>query len=157
MNTSEQNIKNKPPDPRKYLADREEAIVNGEDSFVSLEEFEADIRKELDEMQADIYMNLGINPIPPEPESRLGIAVQTIGKMPVHGLRHPVEGDTNGWYIWCGERSDDEDFFQPLCIEHLSDHLPSVQKFLSLPPGYRFLIDDSGYEDIWFDESLLKV
>jgi hypothetical protein len=24
-----------------------------------------------------------------------------------------------------------------------------------LPPGYRFLIDDSGHQDVWFDEALL--
>lgn len=108
-------------------------------------------------MPADIYMNIGVDPIPPEPESRLGIALQTIGTMPINGLRHSVEGDSNGWYIWCGEYSEDEDFFQPLCIEHLSDHLPQVEKYLSLPPWYRFLIDDSGYEDIWSDETLLNV
>jgi len=155
---SEQSINHDPPEwHRRYLAEREKARAAGEDSFISLEVFEADLRKELGSMSADIYMNLGVAPIPPEPESCLGIAIQTIGKMPIHALRHPVEGDTNGWYIWCGGYSEEEDFFQPLCFEHLIDHIPQVQKYLSLPPGYRFLIDDSGNVDIWFDESLLKV
>ncbi len=77
--------------------------------------------------------------------------------MPIHGLRHPVEGDTNGWYIWCGEYSEADDFFQPLHVEHLEECLPEVLKLLPLPPGYRFVIDKDGYEDIWFDESLLDV
>lgn len=106
---------------------------------------------------ANIYTNLKFDPMEPAPDSRVGIALKTIGAMPVHGLRHPFDGETNGWYLWCGEYSDDSNFFQPLHVEHLSHHLPQVEKFLSLPPGYRFLIDDSGYEDIWFDESLLKV
>jgi hypothetical protein len=33
------------------------------------------------------------------------------GIMPVHGLRHPLEGDTTGWYIWSGDFSKNSDFF----------------------------------------------
>lgn len=33
--------------------------------------------------------------------------------------------------------------------------LPEVLPYLELPPGYRFIIDGKGYEDVWFDESLL--
>ena len=40
-------------------------------------------------------------------------------------------------------------------MEHLSEHLPEILRYLSLPPGFRFLIDNEGYEDVWFDESLL--
>jgi hypothetical protein len=25
------------------------------------------------------------------------------GKVPINGLRHPPQFDTNGWYIWCRE------------------------------------------------------
>lgn len=47
-NMSERNVNREPPDwHRPYLADREKALVNGEDSFISLDEFEADLRKEL--------------------------------------------------------------------------------------------------------------
>ncbi|WP_456236598.1 immunity protein Imm33 domain-containing protein [Chryseobacterium carnipullorum] len=28
-------------------------------------------------------------------------------------------------------------------------------KYLGLPAGNRFLIDDKGFEDVWFDENLL--
>jgi hypothetical protein len=92
----------------------------------------------------------------PESGSFVGIAIQTLSERPIHGLRHNVEGTSNGWYFWCGDWSDADDFFQPLHLEHLADRLPRVQKFLTLPPGFRFLVDDEGYEDIWFDESLLN-
>jgi hypothetical protein len=108
-------------------------------------------------MTDDVCKRLGVTPVVPNPQSKVGIALQSIGKMAIHGLRHPVEGDTNGWYIWCGEFSDTEDFFQPLHVEHVTESLPQLEKYLSLPPGYRFLIDDEGYEDVWFDESLLKL
>ena len=93
--------------------------------------------------------------IDPASESRVRIARQTIGSLPTYGLRHQIEGDANGWYIWYGDWSDDSDFFQSLCVEHLSEHLPEILRYLSLPPGFRFLIDNEGYEDVWFDESLL--
>ena len=106
-------------------------------------------------MSNEVCRRLGVEPVETNRFSKMGIALQTLSERPIHGLRHPAEGDTNGWYIWCGEFSDSEDFFQPLHVEHLIERLPQAIKYLSLPPGHRFLIDDQGYEDIWFDEGLL--
>jgi hypothetical protein len=89
--------------------------------------------------------------------SKLGIALSTIGKLPINGLRHRPTETTNGWYIWCGtELSDNTEFFAPLHIEHLSEYLPQAAEYLDLPPGYRFLIDGSNHEDVWYDKSLLE-
>lgn len=96
------------------------------------------------------------DPLPPAPGSKLGIAMATLGKQPVNGLRHPPEAGTCGWYIWCGEvLSEEDDFFQPLHVEHLVDHLPEFVEYLDLPPGYRVLIDGNNWEDVWRDDSLL--
>lgn len=47
-NMSERNLNSDPPDWHlKYLEDRERAIAEGEDSFVSLDAFEDDLRNEL--------------------------------------------------------------------------------------------------------------
>jgi len=75
---------------------------------------------------------------------------------PIHGLRYPETDDMSGWFIWCGELSTAEDFFSPLHVEHVTDHLPAVMEYLDLPPGYRFLIDGNDFEDVWFDEALLE-
>ena len=97
----------------------------------------------------------GVAPVKPESGSKLGIAIETIGKVPINGLRHKEETGTNGWYIWCGEEmAQEEDFFSPLHIEHITEYLPEVEKYLDLPPGYRFLIDGNNYEDVWYDEEL---
>jgi hypothetical protein len=72
---------------------------------------------------------------------------------PVHGLRHPPEAGTSGWYIWTGEFSDADDFFQALHADHLVERCPPIAKLLSLPPGSRFLIAP-GHEDVWTDRSL---
>ena len=75
---------------------------------------------------------------------------------PLHGVRHQVEGDTTGWYVWAGEFSDAEDFFQPVHVAHLDEWEPSLHRFLGLAPGWRFLlVPEEGYEDVWFDETLL--
>lgn len=107
-------------------------------------------------MSEDICASLGIDPVESEPMSKIGIAIQSLAQRPIHGLRHPAEGDTNGWYIWCGEYSEVDDFFQPVHTCHLPELLPQVLKYLPLPPGYRFLVDDNGYEDVWYDETLLN-
>ncbi len=47
-NMSERNFNNEPPDwHSKYLEDRENALATGEDSFISLDEFETELRTEL--------------------------------------------------------------------------------------------------------------
>jgi hypothetical protein len=42
-------------------------------------------------------------PLPSKEGEKLGIAIETIGMMPINGLRHNPENGTCGWYIWCGE------------------------------------------------------
>ena len=80
-------------------------------------------------------------------------------KRPINGLRHPRQGSIDGWYLWSGDEipQHDDNFFKPLHIGHLIKDRPIVLKYLGLPAGWRFQIDDKGYEDIWFDESLLMI
>lgn len=90
-------------------------------------------------------------------DSKVGLALNTLQKMPINGLRHPPQKGTNGWYIWCGEALDESpDFFSPVHVTHLFDKFPEVISLLGLPPGYRFLGTD-GYQDVWFDADLLRV
>lgn len=80
------------------------------------------------------------------------------GILPINGLRHPPEKDTTGWYIWAGEEfSEEVDFFVPLHVEHLKDWCPQILKYLGLPAGFRFLIGENNYEDVWQDLSLLEI
>jgi hypothetical protein len=94
---------------------------------------------------------------PAPAEMKLGIsrAVKN-GSYPIHGLRHPPEADTCGWYIYTGEFSDDPNFFQPLHVMHLNERCSEILPYLGLPPGWRFLLAQN-YIDVWFDESLLKI
>ena len=47
-NMSQRDLNREPPGwHRQYLEDREKAISEGKDSFISLDEFEADLREEL--------------------------------------------------------------------------------------------------------------
>ncbi len=75
--------------------------------------------------------------------------------LPMHGLRHPLEG-TTGWFLWSGEFSEADDFFQTMHLFHLYESQSPAIPYLGLPPGWRFLLAPD-YEDVWFDESLLEV
>lgn len=75
--------------------------------------------------------------------------------MPINGLRHQPEGDATGWYLWAGEQfPTGDDAYDPLHAAHLADRCPEVLPYLSLAPGWRFLIAP-GYLDVWFDPALL--
>lgn len=77
----------------------------------------------------------------------------------INGLRHPKQEEIDGWYLWSGEEinQSDNDFFKPLHVGHLLVKQPIVLKYLGLPPGWRFQIDENGYEDIWFDKLILDI
>lgn len=106
--------------------------------------------------QAAMCREHGREFVPCPPDSKLGVALQTLGQTPIQGLRHPPVGATNGWYILAGEYSSGADFFKPLHASHVIQRLPEVVRFLGLPPGSRFLLAGE-HVDVWFDESLLNV
>jgi hypothetical protein len=93
-------------------------------------------------------------------DEMIGVALETFedkSRMPIHGLRLPAE--SNGyatWYIYAGEYSAADDFYKPMHIGHLLELCPQVLQYLGLPPGWRFLFDDKGYEDAWYDERSLN-
>ena len=107
--------------------------------------------------QIDICLKYDVKYVEAPDHLKVGISKNVKSRlMPINGLRHLPEGDTTGWYIWAGENfSEEPRFFEPLHVTHLETWCPLVLKYLGLPPGSRFLITDTGYEDVWFDESLL--
>ncbi len=112
----------------------------------------------IEELQQAICRKYGAEYYPAPPGLKVGVALNVRdGVLPINGLRHPAQGDTTGWYVWVGEElSDAPDFFKPLHVEHLDEVCPQIKKYLGLAPGWRFLIA-SDYEDVWFDENLMKV
>lgn len=110
----------------------------------------------IDLLQKQICDKYFTDYIPSPDNFKIGISKSALdGIQPLNGFRHEITGDTTGWYIWGGVYSDSPDFFMPMHVMHLSQQCPLIMKFLGLPPGYRFLINDKGYEDVWYDESLL--
>ncbi len=107
--------------------------------------------------QKEVCDKFGANFFPSKEGEKIGIAIETIGQLPINGLRHNPENGTCGWYIWCGEEmSQDPDFFKPLHVSHIKEYLPEIEQYLALPPGYRFLIAGE-HEDVWNDLSLINM
>jgi len=114
--------------------------------------------REIIDQQNEICRKYDVVWFGPPLDQKIGVSKNlTSGVMPINGLRHPPENGTAGWYIWAGDYSEADDFFQPLHIQHLIEVYPDILKYLGLPPGYRFQIDSKGYEDVWKDESLLNL
>lgn len=116
-----------------------------------------DIPAKIEEKQRAFCRERGAGFLASPGSSKLGFALATREKNPLHGLRHNPVGDTNGWYLWCGdEYSTGADFFQPLHTEHMYGQFPALTTLLGLAPGYRFLLSGD-YIDVWFDASLLAI
>ncbi|WP_281556002.1 hypothetical protein [Thalassomonas sp. RHCl1] len=104
--------------------------------------------------QEDICLKFDANPLPCAEDDKVGIAIETLGKLPINAVRHKPENGTCGWYIWCGEEfSEDPDFFKPLHVGHIQKYLPEIEPYLSLPTGYKFLIAGD-YEDVWYEPEI---
>jgi len=71
---------------------------------------------------------------------KVGIALATLGDLPLNALRHRPENGTTGWYIWGGELSQAPDFFLPMHAAHLAEYVPQLVPYLALAPGWRVLI-----------------
>ncbi len=117
-----------------------------------------DIEKKFLEKQKEICKKYGAEFLESPFDKLVGIALASFERfeMPINGLRHPIESEqSTNWYIWAGEYSNSDDFFQPIHVSHLIEICPKVINYLGLAPGWRFLFDNH-YEDIWYDKNLLK-
>lgn len=103
----------------------------------------------------EVCRRFGTEFMPPALGLKVGIALQSLGNLPLHAMRVRPENGTCGWYIYGGEFSMDVDFYQPLHLAHLGERCPELVPYLALPPGWRVMLAPD-FEDVWFDDELLK-
>jgi len=90
----------------------------------------------------------------PDPSEKIGVALASLNRLPLNGLRHVPASGTCGWYIWGGdELSQQPDFFEPVHVAQLAELCPEVLPYLPLVPGSRFLLAND-HEDIWSDPTI---
>lgn len=107
--------------------------------------------RDFQDEQALICAKAGSATMPPSPTDIAGVAISTVNESPIYGVRVNPEHGESGWYIWAGEYSDATDFFQSVHVSHIGDFFSIAEKYLALEPGYKFIVDHSGYEDIWLE------
>ena len=107
-------------------------------------------------IQTELCEKYSAVPYPVSDDQRVGISWNVRdGVLPLNGMRIEPEGNSCGWYIWAGEElSDAPNFFVSLHVSHLKEWSPEILRFLSLPPGWRFLVAGD-YVDVWQDDQLL--
>jgi hypothetical protein len=108
------------------------------------------------EKQKEICGKYGSNWKPTNKTLNIGIS-ENLDLGTLNGLRHRTKKGEVCWFIWSGEYSEDDNFFQPICAEHLMQRKPKLIDYLGLDVGFRFIISENGYEAVWFDEKLLEI
>jgi hypothetical protein len=110
----------------------------------------------LEDLQRRVCRAYQADYVPPTPGSKVGIALQTMDRSPIHAVRLPPTETTCGWYIFAGDEwSDDPNFYQPMCVEHMAQYCKFALPFLALPPGWRFFTDGKGQYGASFDPKVL--
>ena len=90
--------------------------------------------EEITSKQSRICAHYGANHCPANPDLMVGVSGNfDSGQLPLHGLRHPPEGNSCGWFLWAGEYSTDDDFFQPMHVSHICEGHPEIADYLGLP------------------------
>jgi hypothetical protein len=79
----------------------------------------------------------------------IAVAVDTLQKEPLVGIRKKAESENVSWFIYGGELAADLESFEMMTVRELQDILPDVLPYLALDIGYRFMIDQDDYEDVW--------
>ncbi|WP_374990765.1 immunity protein Imm33 domain-containing protein [Acinetobacter rudis] len=89
-------------------------------------------------------------------DDEVAIAVQTLNREPIVGIRKRIEtGSKVAWYIYGGELDDsEENLFEIVTITQLLEIFPDVMPYLALEEGFRFMIDQDDYEDVWKADAL---
>ncbi|WP_320200619.1 immunity protein Imm33 domain-containing protein (plasmid) [Agrobacterium sp. rho-13.3] len=111
------------------------------------------MRNTIDDEQSEICKKHNCSPLAFDPAMHVGVNLDSLSHQPIYGVRVRPTDDTSGWYFWGGEYSDDDGFFYSVHGFHVLERLPELGKYLALPPGYKFILDDEGYEDVWYDTS----
>lgn len=106
--------------------------------------------------QAAVCARFGVALDVPAAGDKVGIALGSLRSRPLHALRHSPGNGTCGWYVWAGDISEAPDFFSPLHVSHLHEHVPELLPYLGLPPGWRVLLAP-GHEDVWYEEAVRGV
>ena len=85
------------------------------------------------------------------PDDEVAIAIQTLDKDPIVGIRKkPEAGSKVAWYIYGGELAEgEENLFEIVSVTKLLEIFPDVLPYLALEEGFRFMIDQDEYEDVW--------
>lgn len=79
----------------------------------------------------------------------IAVAVHTLNKDPIVGIRKLAEGEEQvSWYIYGGEL-EGADSFETMTVRKFQELAPEVLPYLALDVGYRFMIDADDYEDVW--------
>lgn len=107
--------------------------------------------------QKEMCIKHGAIPCPCPDNALMNIAKETIGQLPINGLRRSPNDEHCGWSIWCGgeQPADTDNFFSILPANNIQRSLAEAYRFLALPPGYRFLIAGA-HTKVWFDPNLLE-
>jgi hypothetical protein len=101
----------------------------------------------IQQQQKELYNKLKVDLTPVDKTALIAFNDSLLSAVkPINGLRHSKQGVMDGWYLWSGGGipQDNNEFFKPLHVGHLLETRPVVLKFLGLPAGWRFQIDDDG-------------
>ena len=97
----------------------------------------------------------GAIPFHPGTEQVLMVAMDTLSHLPLNGVRIYPESGCCGWYVWGGpETAVDSGEFSRMHISYVPKYLPEIDRFLALPPGFRFL-KAGAHTDVTYDQGVL--
>ncbi|WP_425413063.1 immunity protein Imm33 domain-containing protein [Micromonospora citrea] len=108
--------------------------------------------------QRDTCRRFTVEPVPPRQRTMVGLALSRPRHMePLNALRHPTAGNGNGWFVWRGPAiPQEDDNFCTLARRAPGRTRPGAWAVSRPSPGWGVVLAP-GYEDVWYDETLLNI
>ena len=122
-------------------------VINGENIY----EFDLTLTTTFFNEQFDFCKKHNLTPEIPLLAQKIAVSKEIYNGSEVNGVRYEAPQYMTGWYLTSNSYNGDVKSLQVESIFYLIKARPDLVKYLAIPIGYRFYLDEKG-DDVWKDE-----
>jgi hypothetical protein len=105
--------------------------------------------------QIEVCKEFNASPIFPIFTQKIVISEGVYEGLTTEAVRYPSPDHMTGWWLSTELYNGDTKSLNPVHYYHIAFKRPDILKYLALPFGYRFIINQEQEKDVWFDSKVV--